>query len=57
MFKPGTQMTVLTGKRTPKARIWTKAGVAVQNADGSINLYLDVLPLEGVLKIVPPKEG
>ena len=31
--------------------IWTRAGSAFLNKDGSINLYLDVLPLDGTLHV------
>jgi hypothetical protein len=31
--------------------VWTRAGSAFLNKDGSVNLYLDVLPLDGMLHI------
>lgn len=31
--------------------IWTRAGSAYMNRDGSVNLYLDVLPLDGKLHV------
>ena len=31
--------------------VWVKAGVAFANKDGSINVYLDVLPIDGKLHI------
>lgn len=31
--------------------IWTRAGSAFMNRDGSVNLYLDVLPLDGKLHV------
>lgn len=34
-----------------KTTIWTRAGNAYLNRDGSMNLYLDVLPLEGRLHV------
>lgn len=34
-----------------KSTIWVKAGSAWVNRDGSINVYLDVLPLDGRLHI------
>lgn len=30
---------------------WVKAGTAFSNRDGSMNVYLDVLPLDGKLHI------
>lgn len=38
-----------------KGKIWSSAGRAVQNADGSINVALDVLPLDGQLHLRPLK--
>ncbi len=40
--------------RQPKgqaAAIWTRAGNAVVNRDGSLNVYLDVMPLDGKLHL------
>jgi hypothetical protein len=31
--------------------IWTRAGNAVVNKDGSLNVWLDVLPLDGRLHV------
>jgi hypothetical protein len=31
--------------------IWVRAGNAVENRDGSINVHLDVLPLDGQLHL------
>jgi len=36
------------------ASIWTRCGSAFINRDGSINVYLDVLPLDGKLHIRRP---
>jgi hypothetical protein len=33
------------------ASVWTRCGSAFINRDGSINVYLDVLPLDGKLHI------
>jgi hypothetical protein len=35
--------------------IWIRAGRAFVNGDGSLNLLLDVLPLEGRLHVRPEK--
>ncbi len=34
-----------------KNDIWIKAGIAFVNRDGSMNVYLDVLPLDGKLHV------
>ena len=34
---------------------WVKAGSAYLNRDGSLNVYLDVLPLDGKLHIRAPR--
>ena len=34
-----------------KNDIWVKAGMAFVNRDGSMNVYLDVLPLDGKLHV------
>ncbi|MDX2011996.1 MAG: hypothetical protein SFW67_17520 [Myxococcaceae bacterium] len=39
-----------TTKKGPTS-IWVRAGSAWVNRDGSINVYLDVLPLDGKLHI------
>lgn len=36
-----------------KGKVWVSAGRAVQAADGSLNVTLDVLPLDGQLHIRP----
>ncbi|MFO0601053.1 MAG: hypothetical protein U0228_37435 [Myxococcaceae bacterium] len=37
-----------------KKSIWVKAGSAWANRDGSMNVYLDVLPLDGKLHVREP---
>ncbi len=39
-----------------KKSVWVKAGSAWVNRDGSINVYLDVLPLDGKLHVREPLE-
>lgn len=34
-----------------KKTVWVRAGAAWKNRDGSLNIYLDVLPLEGKLHV------
>lgn len=39
------------GQTGEKRNMWVKAGSAWANRDGSFNVYLDVLPLEGRLHV------
>jgi hypothetical protein len=49
---PGKRYSVFAIRTTKKHEtIWIRAGVAWVNADDSMNLYLDVLPLEGSLHV------
>lgn len=49
---PGKRYTVFSiRKKNNGPVIWVRAGVAFVNPDDSMNLYLDVLPLEGQLHI------
>lgn len=34
--------------------LWVKAGSAFMNRDGSVNVYLDVLPIDGKLHVREP---
>lgn len=52
MLKPGARLNVFAIKRVAKEGvIWTKAGFAYINRDGSMNLKLHVLPMEGELHV------
>ena len=42
---------VFSIRRHKNGSIWTRSGSAFVNKDGSLNLYLDVLPLEGYLHV------
>lgn len=62
MLNPAKRYAVFSlhsdGKR--RATIWTRAGNAFVNKDGSMNLYLDVLPIDGKLHVreaAPPSAG
>lgn len=46
-IKEGASKT--DGSKGPS--VWIKAGSAFMNRDGSVNVYLDVLPLDGKLHI------
>lgn len=41
----------MTEKGDEKKSVWVKAGSAWVNRDGSLNVYLDVLPLDGKLHV------
>ncbi|MFT3710525.1 MAG: hypothetical protein QM817_23115 [Archangium sp.] len=43
-----------TGSSEEKHSTWTRAGSAFMNRDGSINVYLDVLPIDGKLHVREP---
>lgn len=45
-----------TMEHNEKKSVWVKAGSAWVNRDGSINVYLDVLPLDGKLHVREPLE-
>ena len=38
-------------KNNADGAVWARAGTAYTNRDGSLNIYLDVLPLEGQLHL------
>ena len=55
-FQPGARLEVFSIKEHrdsdgEKKSIWLRAGTAWVNRDGSMNVYLDVLPLDGKLHI------
>jgi hypothetical protein len=49
-----------TGKQAKEGKenkdIWTKIGSAFENKDGSMNVYLNALPMNGKLQIRERKE-
>lgn len=47
------RLTVFSVKQTANGSVWVKAGSAWTNRDGSLNVYLDVLPLDGKLHVRP----
>ena len=57
MLLPGKKLQVFSIKETAekpneeKRTLWVKAGTAWVNRDGSLNVYLDVLPLDGKLHV------
>lgn len=59
-MSPGKRYTVFAIRTNKQGEtIWTRAGVAFVNRDDSMNLYLDVLPMEGKLHVreVPKEKG
>jgi hypothetical protein len=47
----GTRLAVFSIRAGKLGKVWTRAGTAWVNSDGSLNLYLDVLPIDGVLHV------
>ncbi len=43
--------------KTKDKSIWTKIGSAFENKDGSLNIYLNALPLDGKLQVRTRKEA
>lgn len=43
-------LSPVAGKDTTKTH-WMRAGIAYENKDGSINVYLDLLPTNGKLQL------
>lgn len=62
MLVPGKKLQVFSIKEIQekpneeKRTLWVKAGTAWVNRDGSLNVYLDVLPLDGKLHVREPLE-
>ena len=50
------RMTVLVPIERNDKTFWLKVGNAYRNKDGSINVYLDALPLGGKLQLRTPTE-
>ncbi len=53
---PGTRLQVFSIRTVNGNTIWIRAGYAVVNHDGSINVHLDVLPMDGRLHLRTPSE-
>lgn len=51
MKEPGKTLAVFSIRPGRSGSIWVRAGVAEQNADGSLNVQLDVLPIDGRLHV------
>lgn len=50
-LKPGTRLSVFSVRKDKRSgsHYWVKAGVGFVNRDESVNLWLDVLPIDGTL--------
>ncbi len=51
MSQPGKTLAIFSIKQGRNGSIWVRAGWAEENRDGSMNLHLDVLPLDGRLHV------
>jgi hypothetical protein len=48
---PRRKFAVFSIRKIKDGSIWVRAGTALSNLDGSFNVYLDVLPIDGQLHI------
>jgi hypothetical protein len=51
MLTPGKPLAIFSIRPSRGGSVWVRAGWAEVNRDGSLNLHLDVLPLDGRLHI------
>lgn len=51
MLERGKRLAVFSIRQKDNAKFWVRAGSAHVNKDGSLNIYLDVLPLDGALHV------
>jgi hypothetical protein len=51
MFEQGKVLAVFSIRPGRNGSIWVRAGWAEMNRDGSFNLHLDVLPMDGKLHV------
>lgn len=52
----GKRYAVFSIRKAKNGSVWVRAGSAFVNRDGSMNVYLDVLPLDGTLHVREPGE-
>ena len=63
MLEPGKRLAVFSIRQSKNGSVWVRAGYAEVNADDSVNLHLDVLPIDGRLHVreaserAPPSGG
>jgi hypothetical protein len=48
---PGKRFAVFSIREGKNGAVWVRAGTAFVNKDGSMNVYLDVLPIDGKLHV------
>ena len=48
---------IVKSKKEGQKDFWLQIGTCVDNKDGSCNVYLNALPLDGVLNIREPKNN
>jgi hypothetical protein len=53
----GKRYAVFSIRTLKEGSVWSRAGSAFANKDGSVNIYLDVLPLDGKLHIREAANG
>jgi hypothetical protein len=51
MLEPGKRLAVFSIRENRSGSVWVRAGSAFVNKDGSLNVLLDVLPLDGKLHV------
>ncbi len=51
MLTAGKRLAVFSIRPGRNGSVWVRAGVAEVNRDGSLNLELDVLPIDGKLHV------
>lgn len=51
MLQAGKKLAVFSIKGGTNGTVWVRAGTAMVNKDGSLNVWLDVLPLDGKLHL------
>lgn len=54
--KTKPHLNAFTVKGTDEKPFFTKIGAAWQNRSGGFQLYLDALPTDGKIVLLPPKE-
>lgn len=51
MISVGKRLAVFSIRENKNGSVWVRAGTAFVNKDGSLNLLLDVLPIDGKLHV------
>lgn len=46
-----TVFTIVDGRKDTEKKYWVQVGRAFENRDGSTTVYLDALPVNGLLQI------